>query len=410
MGGRRGLIAHTAGVRYASLTSRLHGEGSRVWAVHERGYELQAEGRDIILLSIGEPDFPAPAPIIDALVDSIRRGRNHYTPSSGEPSIRSAIARHVSRYARRTVTPGEVVFMPGAQAALFAVCLVLAERGDEILLPEPSYATYEGVMASTGAAVVHVPLHAARGFHLDPADVASRITDRTRVLILNTPHNPSGAALSPATLAELGELCRSHDLWLVADEVYADLVYDGEHASALAIRGCEDRVAVVGSLSKSHAMTGFRHGWVVSSPELVEHVDVLLQSMLFGSPPFVQDAGVAALTGSQAPTDLMRAAYQRRARVVIDALRDVPGIGTHEPEAGMFVMADIRATGLPALDWALGLLEAEGVSVTPTEGFGPSGAGHVRIGLVADEDRLAEACRRIASYQASLVASQTTSA
>ena len=236
MGGRRGLIAHTDGVRYASLTSRLHGEGSRVWAVHERGYELQAEGRDIILLSIGEPDFPAPPPIIDALVDSIRRGRNYYTPSSGELSIRSAIARHVSQYAKRTVTSGEVVFMPGAQAALFAVCLVLAEKGDEILLPEPSYATYEGVMASTGAAVVHVPLHAARGFHLDPADVAARITDRTRVLILNTPHNPSGAALSPATLAELGELCRAHDLWLVADEVYADLVYDGEHASALAIR------------------------------------------------------------------------------------------------------------------------------------------------------------------------------
>ena len=397
-------------MRYASLTSRLHGEGSRVWAVHERGSELQSEGRDIILLSIGEPDFPAPPPIIDALVDSIRRGRNFYTPSAGEHTIRSAIARHVSRYAKRTVTAGEVVFLPGAQAALFAVCLVLAERGDEILLPEPSYATYEGVMAATGAAVVHVPLHAARGFHLDPADVASQITDRTRLLILNTPHNPSGAALSAATLAELGELCRAHDLWLVADEVYADLVYAGEHASALAIPGCEERVAVVGSLSKSHAMTGFRHGWVVSSPELVGHVDALLQSMLFGSPPFIQDAGVAALNGSQAPTDAMRAAYQRRARVVVDTLRDVPGIATHEPEAGMFVMADIRATGMPALDWAFALLETEGVSVTPTEGFGPSGAGHVRIGLVAAEERLAEACRRIASFQASLLTAQTTNA
>ncbi len=397
-------------MRYASLTSRLHGEGSRVWAVHERGAELQAAGRDVILLSIGEPDFPAPAPIVDALVDSIRRGRNGYTPSSGELTIRKAIARHVERYAKRPIGPGQVVFLPGAQAALFAVCLVLAERGDEILLPEPSYATYEGVMAATGASVVHVPLHAARDFHLDPADVATRITDRTRLLILNSPHNPSGACLRPETLAHLGELCREHDLWLVADEVYADLVYEGEHASALAIEGCEDRVAIVGSLSKSHAMTGFRHGWVVGPTELVEHVDTLLQSMLFGSPPFVQDAGVAALTGSQAPTDMMRAAYRRRARVVVDALRDVEGISTHEPEAGMFVMADIRATGMSALDWAMALLENHGVSVTPTEGFGPSGVGHVRIGLVADDERLVEACRRIAAFQATLAQAQTTSA
>jgi arginine:pyruvate transaminase len=397
-------------VRYASLTSRLHGEGSRVWAVHERGFELRAAGRDIILLSIGEPDFPAPAPIVDALVDSIRSGRNHYPPSVGEMSIRTAIALHVEPYAKRPISAGQVVFLPGAQAALFAVCLVLAERGDEILLPEPSYATYEGVMAATGASVVHVPLHAARDFHLDPADVESRITDRTRLLILNTPHNPSGACLLPDTLARLGEICRAHDLWLVADEVYADLVYAGEHASALAIPGCEERVAIVGSLSKSHAMTGFRHGWVVGPRELVEHVDTLLQSMLFGSPPFVQDAGVAALTGSQAPTDMMRAAYQRRARVVVDALRGVEGISTHEPEAGMFVMADVRATGLSALDWAMALLENHGVSVTPTEGFGPSGAGHVRIGLVADDERLLEACRRIAAFQASLAPAQTTSA
>ena len=250
-------------MRYASLTSRLHGEGSRVWAVHERGYELQAEGRDIILLSIGEPDFQAPAPIVDALVDSIRRGRNHYTPSSGELSIRAAIARHVSRYAQRTVTPNEVVFMPGAQAALFAVCLVLAERGDEILLPEPSYATYEGVMASTGAAVVHVPLHAARGFHLDPADVASRITDRTRRADPEHAAQPLRRGAVPRDAGRAGRAVPRHDLWLVADEVYADLVYDGEHASALAIRAARTASRSSARLSKSHAMTGFRHGWVV---------------------------------------------------------------------------------------------------------------------------------------------------
>ena len=402
-------IAHTAAVRYASLTTRLHGGGSRAWEVHERGSVLAAEGRDVILLSIGEPDFAAPPHVVDALVDSIQRGRNYYTPSAGETPLRSAIACHVERYARRPITAGNVIFLPGAQAALFAVMIVLAEHGDEILLPEPAYATYEGVMATTGASVVHVPLHAARDFGIDPADVAARITERTRVLVLNTPHNPTGARIPAEVLDELGALARSHDLWIVSDEVYADLVYTGEHASALAIRGCEDRVAVVGSLSKSHAMTGFRHGWLVGPDELVDHVDALLQSMLFGSPPFVQDAGLAALTGPQEAIAGMRDAYARRARLVVDALRDVPGIEPHAPEAGMFVMADVRASGMPALDWALALLEAQAVSVTPTDGFGPSGAGHVRIGLVADEDRLAEACRRIAAFQDSILP-QTISA
>lgn len=398
--GRTGGSRTLPDVRYASLTTRLHGGGSRAWDVHERGCELLAQGRDVILLSIGEPDFPAPTHVVEAMVDSIRAGRNYYSPSAGERAVRRAIATHVARYAQRPIGPDQVVFLPGAQAALFATCIVLAERGDEILLPEPAYATYEGVMATTGASVVHVPLHAERGFHLDPADVASRITDRTRVLVLNTPHNPTGARLTAETLAEVGALCRERDLWLVSDEVYADLTYDGVHASALAIAGCEDRVAVVGSLSKSHAMTGFRHGWLVGPTELVDHVDALLQSMLFGSPPFIQDAGIAALTGSQEPITAMRDAYARRARLVVDALRGVEGIAPHEPEAGMFVMVDVRASGLEALDWAMALLESQGVSVTPTDGFGPSGAGHVRIGLVASDERLAEACRRIAAFQA----------
>jgi len=396
-------------VRYASLTTRLHGGGSRAWDVHERACVLAAEGRDVILLSIGEPDFPAPPHVVAAMVDSIQAGRNYYTPSAGERPLRSAIAKHVERYARRPITAGNVIFLPGAQAALFAVMIVLAEQGDEILLPEPAYATYEGVMATTGASVVHVPLHASREFGIDPADVAGRITERTRVLVLNTPHNPTGARIGAGVLAELGALAREHDLWIVSDEVYADLVYEGEHDSALAIRGCEDRVAIVGSLSKSHAMTGFRHGWLVGPAELVDHVDALLQSMLFGSPPFIQDAGIAALTGPQEVIAAMREAYARRARLVVEALRDVPGIAPHAPEAGMFVMADVRGSGMPALAWAMALLEAEGVSVTPTDGFGPSGAGHVRIGLVADDERLAEACRRIAAFQGSR-APQTISA
>jgi arginine:pyruvate transaminase len=360
-----------------------------------RALARRQAGDDVIVLSIGDPDFDTPAPIVDAAVASMRGGRTHYSSARGEPALRSGIAERTARQSGAAVGIEHVVFLPGAQAALYAVMACVAGAGDEVVVPEPAYATYEGVVAAIGARMVHVPLPPERAFHLRVADVAAALTPRTRAVLINTPHNPTGAAMTAAALAELVALCAARDLWLVSDEVYGALTFARPHASALGAPGAEARVAVISSLSKSHAMTGFRHGWAIVPPELADAIDYLLQAMLFGSPPFVQDAGLAALAEGDAASAAMREAYERRARVVVDALTATPAVRAPMPEAGMFVLADVRETGLDGPAFADRLLDEEAVSVLPVDPFGPSGRGHVRIGLAAPEDVLAEACRRI---------------
>ena len=385
-------------MRFSSLTSRVNAGGAGAWLVHERAMGRRRAGEDVIVLSIGDPDCDAPAAVTQAAVRSLRAGRTHYSPARGEQTILAVIADAESSRSGRVVTTDQVVFFPGAQAALFAVLACLAEHGDQVIVPEPAYATYEGVVATTGAAMVHVPLAASRRFALDAAAVERAITPRTRVVLVNSPHNPTGSVAARADLEAVARLCADHDLWLVTDEVYATLVFDGEHTSALALDGYRDRVAVVSSLSKSHAMTGFRHGWAVVPAPLADALDLLLQSMLFGSPPFVQDAGIAALREASDTPRLMRERYGRRARVVCDALAGVGGVVPLAPQAGMFVIVDVRATGLDATAFAVALLEEEAVSVLPTDQFGPSGAGYVRIGLAASDRVLEAACERIARF------------
>ena len=365
--------------------------------------ERRRAGDDVIVLSLGDPDFDAPDPVVDAAVASLRGGRTHYTPARGEPALLAAICAWTARQTGVDVGADRVVFLPGAQAALYAVIACLAGHGDEIVVPEPAYTTYAGVVAASGARMVGVPLRAERGFHLLAGDVAAAFTSRTRAVLINTPHNPTGAAMTPHELAELVRLCGEHDVWLVSDEVYGSLTFSGDHASALAAPGAQERVAVVSSLSKSHAMTGFRHGWAIAPEPLADAIGVLVQSMLFGSPPFVQDAGLAALSQTEAATTAMREAYERRARLVVDGLAGAPGVHARMPEGGMFVLADIRGTGLDGATFADRLLDEEAVSVLPIDAFGPSGWGHVRISLTAPDAQLTEAARRVCGLAARLV-------
>jgi arginine:pyruvate transaminase len=373
------------------------------WDVHTRAVARRDAGEDVIILSLGDPDFETPAPIVDVAVDSLRAGRTHYTAARGEPALLAAIAERAGRQAGVPVAADRVAFLPGAQAALYAVIACIAGAGDEVVVPEPAYASYEGVVASSGARMVHAPLRPERGFHLRADDVAAAVSSRTRAVLINTPHNPTGAAMTSAELAELAALCADRDLWLVSDEVYGDLTFTRPHAGALAAPGADERVAVVSSLSKSHAMTGFRHGWAIVPPPLADSIDSLLQSMLFGCAPFVQDAGLAALTGDQAATAGMRDAYRRRAQLVAEALDGAPGVQARMPEGGMFVLVDVRETGLDGTTFAGRLLDEQAVSILPVDAFGPSGRGHVRIGLAAPDDVLAEAARRIAAFASSAI-------
>ncbi|WP_037446056.1 pyridoxal phosphate-dependent aminotransferase [Skermanella stibiiresistens] len=385
-------------MRFSPLVDRISGKGSDAWSIHWRARELVRQGRDVIMLTVGDPDLPPPAIVIDAAVASLRAGETTYSPIAGHPDVRAAIA---ARHQARTGTPTEaddVVVVPGAQAGLYCAMRCLAGPGDEVIVPEPMYATYEAVAGAAGATVVNVALRPERGFHLDLDDLERVVTPRTRVLWLNSPHNPTGAVMTRAEVEATADFCRRHDLWLLSDEVYADLAYAGPHVSPRSLPGMAERTVVVSSLSKSHAVPGFRFGWIVGPPELAKHLTRLVLCMLYGGPPFIQAGALAALTNECPEVTAMAAAYQRRADIMVSLLESVPGLRASRPEGGMFVLLDVRGTGQASDEFAQGLLERHGVAVLPSDGFGPSAVGHLRISLAASDRLIEEAAKRIAAH------------
>jgi arginine:pyruvate transaminase len=276
--------------------------------------------------------------------------------------------------------------------------MTLVEKGDDVLVPDPYYATYDGVIAASGAGLVPVPLDPDKGFHLDARRLSKTLTRSSRVLLLNTPSNPTGAVLSAEEISSIGEVCVRNDLWIVCDEVYASLVYEGRFASPFDDPRLCDRTIVVSSLSKSHAVPGFRCGWAIGPEQFSEAMLPLSETMLFGSQPFLEDATAFALNHDFPECHAMREAYIRRARLVVEHLHNAPGVSVHMPEGGMFIMADVRRTGLSGADFALGLLNEESVVTMPGESFGRSASGHIRISLTAKDEEITEASSRIAGY------------
>jgi arginine:pyruvate transaminase len=293
------------------------------------------------------------------------------------------------------VSPDQVVVLAGAQCALFAAFQCLVDPGDEVIVFEPAYVTYPATVAAADAVLVPVPLRPENGFHLDPADLRRALTPRTRAILWNSPNNPTGAVATAEELAALASTACEHDLWLVSDEVYATLVFTGQHRSPAALPGMAERTVTVSSVSKSHAMTGWRLGWLIGPEPLAHHAGRLALCMLYGSPGFIQDAATTALAHDHPELATMRERFRRRRDTVLDHLANLPGIRCHEPAGGMFVMLDVRGTGRSATDFAHGLLAAENVSLLPGDAFGSPAAGHVRLSLTVSEERLVEACGRI---------------
>ncbi|WP_409295830.1 pyridoxal phosphate-dependent aminotransferase [Pseudomonas sp. KCJK8670] len=380
-------------MRYSTLTQRIAGDASSAWDIHYQAQALRREGREIFLLSVGDPDFDTPRPIVEAAVSSLRRGDTHYSDVRGSLALRQAIARRSGPQ----VTADQVVVLAGAQCALYAVAQCLFEAGDEVIVAEPMYVTYPAVLAACGALPVVVSVSPEQGFRLDPLAVARAVTPRTRGLWLNTPHNPTGVAIPAQDMAQLAQLCREHDLWLVCDQVYSGLLFEGEVIDPTSLPGMAERCVIIDSLSKSHAMSGWRIGWVVGPLPLAAHLANLAMAMLFGLPGFVMQAACVALEGDLPAVREMREAYRQRRDRVCSVLADCPGVRAHKPSGGMFVMLDISATGLSAQAFAQRLLMEEGVALLPGDAFGPSAAGHVRMGLVLETGQLEDVCRRVAA-------------
>lgn len=383
-------------MRFSPLVDRVAGKGASAWAIHMDALRQRESGRDVILLTVGDPDQAPPEPVISAAVDALRRRRTGYAPIVGYPEVRRAIAARVERRTGRPCSAENVIVVPGAQAGLFCALQCLAGSGDEVIVPEPMYATYEAVTRASGASLVNVALRPERGFHPSLAALARAITPRTRVIWINSPHNPTGAVLDRAEVEAIAQLCRRHDLWLVSDEVYEDLAFARPHVSPRSLPDMADCTVVVSSLSKSHAIPGFRLGWIVAPEALARHLFNLLLCMLYGGPPFIQDGALAALTRELPEAAALREDYRRRAALLAGILAEAPNCHATLPEGGMFVLLDVRATGLGSEAFARTLLEREGVAVLPCDGFGPSAVGHLRIALSAADATLEEAGRRIA--------------
>jgi arginine:pyruvate transaminase len=382
-------------MKFAPISDRLAGLGAAKWAVHAEGLRRASLGEAIIMLSIGEPDLPPPASVLNAAATAMRSGRTRYAHGQGEPKTLAAIAKHLTQRSGLPVSPEQVLYTAGTQNGLCTALLTLVQTGDEVLVPDPYYATYEGLVAASGATFVPVATRPEDNFHVTAQAIERSITKRTRVLLLNTPSNPTGAVLTEKEIDEIGAVCERHDLWIICDEVYADMTFDTPFCSPFDRPHLRHRTLAVSSISKSHALPGFRAGWVASHPDVTPRLVLVAEAMLFGSQPFIEDALTVALNEKHPEVERLRLAFRERAETLVKAFAGSQCITARMPEGGMFVMLDIRPTKLSGEDFAWQLLHQANVSVMPGESFGNGGAGHIRIALTVDSELLREACTRI---------------
>ncbi|MCK7593125.1 pyridoxal phosphate-dependent aminotransferase [Pseudomarimonas salicorniae] len=393
--------------RFPARIERLTADpASQAWALHGKAIAMQLAGREVCMLSVGDPDFDTPPSIGEAAWRALRAGRTHYPAIAGDTALRGAIAAHHRELSGSDCDPGQVQVFAGAQNALFMLMQALAGEGDEVIIADPYYATYPGVIAACGARMRALDTRDS-GWHLTAAGIAAALTPATRVVLLNSPSNPCGVITPAEEVERIVELCRRQQLWLVADEVYGELMFEGGFHSVWRHHAEHDRIVVIGSASKRFAMTGWRLGWCLAPPDLIVRLKALATAGLFGTPPFLQDALAEALTAPPAEAEAMRREYAERARTVLAALDHCPGLQPIVPSAGMFVSIDLSGHALDGTAFAEALLADEAVALMPGIAFGESLRQGLRLSLVAPRPRLAEACaaiRRVASRWATAAA------
>jgi aspartate/methionine/tyrosine aminotransferase len=381
-------------MQYSPLVNRIGGEGTSAWLTHYAAVAARERGEDVIILSVGDPELDTPAPVVERAIAQLRGGDTHYVAAAGRPALRQAIARVHAARSGQAVDADEVVFLAGAQSALFVASLLLAGPGDEVVTFEPLYPTYPATIEVSGARLVRAP--ATAELRPDVSALAALITPRTRAILWASPNNPSGIVLNESELARIAALARAHDLWLVADEVYAGLA-PGGRVPSLGAR-LPERVVTLGSLSKSHAMTGWRAGWLIGPRELAAHAENLAMCMLYGMPGFIQEAAVTALAlAPQAEAD-MRAYCAARQQRFATGIRGITALRPLAPEAGMFMLLDVSATGLSGAEFARALFAAQRVSVMDGAAFGQAAAHCVRVCFATEEATLDAACERLRRF------------
>jgi aspartate aminotransferase len=365
------------GIRLAERMSKLGTESA--FDVLVRARALEAQGRHVIHLQLGEPDFDTPEHIVEAGVEALRSGETHYTPAAGIPQLREAIAREISKTRGIVVGPDNVVVTPGGKPIMFFVIMALAGPGDEVIYPDPGFPIYESVINFVGATPVPLKLREEQGFSFAPEELAALVTERTRLVIINSPHNPTGGIVSGEALDELARLAVERDFIVMSDEIYSRILYDGTHESITTRPGMLDRTVILDGFSKTFAMTGWRLGYGVMPVPLAQQVTRLAINCNSCVPAFTQLAGVAALTGPQEPVERMVAEFRRRRDAIVAGLNDIPGITCLTPPGAFYVFPNITAFGQDSATVANRLLNDGGVALVGGTAFGQAGEGYLRL-------------------------------
>ena len=359
---------------------------------------LERQGRSIIHLEIGEPDFDTPGNIVEAAVDALRKGWTHYGPSAGLPELRETIAAYVSRTRGINVKPEQVVVVPGGKPIIFFAALALVDDGDEVIYPNPGFPIYESMIEYAGGKAVPVPLEEDRDFAMDAGKLAALITGRTRLIILNSPQNPTGGVLARADIEKVAQAIGDRNIMVLSDEIYSRLQFEGEPFSIAQVPGMKERTIILDGFSKTYAMTGWRMGYGVMRQDLAAHITRLMTNSNSCTASFTQIAGIEALRGDQSPVDRMRAAFQQRSEKFVAGLNRIKGFRCRMPRGAFYVFPNIAGTGWKSKPLADALLEQTGVAALSGTSFGKYGEGYLRFSVANSMENLKQALARIQAW------------
>lgn len=383
-------------LRLASRMARLGTETA--FEVLNRARTLEREGKQIVHLEIGEPDFNTPANIVEAAAQALRKGWTHYGPSAGLPELREAIAEEISRTRGISCSSNEVVVVPGGKPIIFFSILALVEEGDEVIYPNPGFPIYESMINYIGARPVPIRLREERDFRLDVDELASLISDRTKLIIINSPQNPTGGVLSRSDIHDIAETIAEKNILVLSDEIYSRLIFEGEHYSILTVPGFKDRTILLDGFSKTYAMTGWRIGYGVMRADLAAHLTRLVTNSNSCTASFTQVAGIEAIRGDQASVENMRAEFQRRRDEFVSGLNRIRGFSCRVPRGAFYVFPNIHETGWKSKKLADALLEEAGVACLSGTAFGDFGEGYLRCSIANSLENLHTALDRIRQW------------
>ena len=393
-------MARTTGIRFAERMSRLGTEGA--FEVLARARKLEAEGKHIVHLEIGEPDFATPDNIVESAIGAMQNGYTHYTPASGIREAREAVAGFVTRMLHTDVDTDDVVLVPGSKNVLLFTLLACIEPGDEVILPDPGYPAYASQVSFIGAVPKTVTLREDKSFRMDLDELASLVGPKTRMVIINTPQNPTGGVLTEEDIDFVCDLVTKHDLLLVSDEIYSQLVYGFKHTSPLSRPGMRERTVLMDGLSKSYAMTGWRLGYAVAPRELAAKLDTLMINSSSCAAAFTQIAAMEALGSpeSEHAVHRMVKVFEHRRNLVVDGINEIPGMRCARPQGAFYAFPNIEGTGFDEHELANRLLNEAGVAVLPGTAFGHAGKGFIRLAYTQSEDELKLGLQRIKEFVA----------